>query len=469
MITTEKIGCGYIGQDFNSLEDLSFEIPEGAVTLISGPTGSGKSTLGLMLCGAIPQLIHARVWGKTNVLGLDPSRIPVRTMARHMGYLMQNVEWQIFTDSVSDEVAFGLENFAVSAQKIPFKIDEALADTGTTHLKKRQISNLSAGERQRVVIASLLALDQKALILDEPLAYLDREGAFGLVRLLRQLAQKGKTIIVIEHRRDMLLPSVAMEIFIKNGRVARAIEARECFGVIGESGTTSNSLLLEFDKMCFSWDEKPLLEDISFEIRPGESVVLLGDNGSGKTTIFKIALGLLPQFTGEVRITGLDVRNYSTRKLAAAAALVLQNPDHQLHAPSVEKEIQWYAIDRESAEYEMRHLGLAGLEKRHPHSLSVGQKRCVTLAAALASKPRILLLDEPTVGQDDSSLELIFKRLEKFIDQGGAVLAATHDYRAARCLAHRTILLQNGKVTSGGQELVNKFFSAKNDEIHLVV
>jgi len=185
----------------------------------------------------------------------------------------------------------------------------------------------------------------------------------------------------------------------------------------------------------------------------------LGDNGAGKTKLLKLTLGLLNPQAGRILVNGASASGGKTRKIARTAALVLQNPDHQVRLPTVYQEVSWGAAGREAAAREIQALGLAGLEEPHPHFLSSAQKRRVTLAAALARRPRLLLLDEPTVGQDDANLAILLRRLGDFVMEGGALLTATHDVRAARCFGQMVLAREKGRAVQGRRDLVEEFFA----------
>ncbi len=446
MIRVSGLSFGYAGQSFNALSDMGFDIRTREMVLLSGPTGCGKSTLGLILCSAIPNLIPGALSGCVRVNGKSIDGMPVRETARYLGFLLQNVEHQTFTERVSDEIAFGLENFRVPADRMDTKIKEALHLVNGGHLLNRRLATLSAGERQRVMLAAMLAMDQNVLVLDEPLAYLDLKAQHHFIALMSRLSQKGKTILVFEHRRDAVQAAAQREIYMKGGRIRSKPSVQRNF--TGISGYPAKNTALAFDDVSFVWrnDEKPLLSGISFDVKQHESVVLLGENGSGKTTLMHLAMGLAKPCHGEIFICGHKAGRSTVSKIAREAAFIFQRPDHQLYLPYVHDEVRSRAADADAVHTELAALGLQGLEKRHPRSLSMGQKRRLTLAAALARQPKLMLLDEPSVGQDDDSLAMIIRRLDRFLCDGGALLTATHDARVARALAHRVVELKRGQL-----------------------
>lgn len=446
MIKASKLSFRYPNQAVNALDRMDLTVSPGETVLLSGPTGCGKSTLGLSLCGAIPALISGRLSGHLRVNGHGVSTRPIRETARELGFLLQNVESQTFTHGVADEIAFGLENFSVPPKEMNQRVETALKRVDGSHLLNRSLSTLSAGERQRVMLAAMLALDQKVLVLDEPLAYLDHTARKSLLSLLGGLSEKGRSVLVFEHRRDLMATMDLREIYMEKGRKTQAPAVSQAFPKVRpcRPGKTA----LKFDRVSFAWphNQKPLFSNVSFRVRQQESVVLRGNNGSGKTTLMTMALGLVKPLYGVVTTWGLDAATTPPATLAAHGSLIFQLPDHQLYLPHVRQEIQSQARDRDTAAAELQAMGLTGLENRHPRSLSMGQKRRLTLAAALAGRPRLLLLDEPSVGQDDASLALIINRLDQFVRRGGALLTATHDDRVARALGHRILEIENKQI-----------------------
>lgn len=449
MIELEKISVQYPGSRKKILKDITAEFHEGEVVLISGKTGSGKSTLAHSICGIIPNIFKAYVEGSIKILNSSPWNQPVWKTSRMLGFLPQNVEMMVFTDTVEDEIAFGLENACLPQEDIKLRITNYMELTGISHLRKRFIRTLSSGELQRVMIASLLALDQKFLILDEPFAFLDNPSRISLASLLCKLAEKGKGIFIIEHREYLLREHHVKKFCLNGGKLFQGLVSESDIPRLG-SPVATGDVVLYFHNVDFSWDNDPedfLLKDVCFQLRAGESVVIQGTNGSGKTTILFLAMGLLRPKKGKVITCGIDTKLAKSSVIAKSATLVLQCPQSQLFMKTVFEEVLSRSKDSETAIRELKNLRLYDLADRHPRSLSTGQMRRLTLACALSLNPRLLLLDEPSVGQDDESLALIIRRLERFINEGGALLTTTHDEKVADALGHRKLVIEHGTVT----------------------
>lgn len=446
MIAVNALTVRYPGQDCDALAQMVLAAEPGERILVSGATGCGKSTLGLALCGAIPEIVPAKRSGDIRICNRAIDGRPVREIARDLGFLMQNVANQIFTDRVDEEIAFGLENFGSPAQEMDERIQRALDLVEGRHLRSRMIATLSAGERQRIALAALLAVDPQVLVLDEPLAYLDAGAADRLLGLLEGLARVKKTVLIFEHRRDMVRPAVDREIYMAAGCTRAAPASMPGFSPIAPAGAGAPALVFEGVDFTWSGTPPPLLAKISFAVRQGESVVLLGDNGSGKTTILALAMGLLRPAAGRIINCGASVAKTPPGRLAKKAALLFQNPDHQLHLPRVADEAGLGAAQGEAARRALSAMGLSDLAERHPRSLSMGQKRRLTLAAALGRKPDLMLLDEPSVGQDDRSLAMVIEQLGRYVCSGGALLTATHDRRVADALSHRCLVIEEGRI-----------------------
>lgn len=451
------------------LENAGFTAEYGEVTLLSGHSGEGKSTLMYIVSGIIPNVNYGELSGEVLVGGESIKGKKMGDICRKVGVVLQNADEQIIQKIVEDEIAFGCENLAYPPEKIRKQIEIVcrLMKLDT----KWKCRTLSGGQKQRLITASTLAMGQKIIILDEPLANLDKDGAVMLMETLRSLAQAGYCVIVIEHRLDMVLPFVDTVWHIGN-RTVRKVENRQEYlmqqtAKIEDScpAFTGREPLFKLENVAFSVKkEREILKDITLEIPKGGRTVFLGENGCGKTTLMRL-LARLYKPTGGCITQYIDDTFGQKPKGSKAwykkVGVVYQNPDYQLFMPTVRQEISFGAKNEEYAAEIAGLFGVKHLWERHPQSLSEGQKRRVSIAAVAACEPEVLLLDEPTVGQDYDGLCALVEILNTLhMQSGNTMITITHDVRCAEALCDRAYLIENGIVTKrGGKELVRAYFT----------
>lgn len=469
-IELKKVSFSYDGFTDSVLQDVDFSVEYGEVALLSGLSGEGKSTLLSIVAGIIPNVIAGKITGEVLVDGKPTAGQKLSQTCRKVGVVLQNADSQIIHKIVEDEVAFGCENFAIPTDKIGAQIDRVCALMGID--KTAQTRTLSGGQKQRLITASTLATGQRILILDEPLANLDCNGATELMNTLRALAKAGYAVLVVEHRLDMVLPFVDSVWNIRAGVVTRIENKRDYL----QSQTVTikddshshgkGKVLFSLNHVAFRVKKKEILKDVTFDIREGERLLLLGENGCGKTTLLRLIARLYKPKSGSIEqaLNPKFGKRKKGRKWFKSVGIVYQNPNYQLFMPTVEQEIAFNAASKEYAGKMIKLFGLERLCKRHPQSLSEGQKRRVSIAAVAAGNPKVLLLDEPTVGQDYKGLCELVKILDVLHDESGnTMITITHDMRCAEALCDRAVLIADGKVKEqGGKELAHKYFFGKD-------
>lgn len=439
------------------LSDINFSADYGEVALISGHSGEGKSTLFSIISGIIPNVTTGELSGSVEVDGADIKGKKLGDVCRKVGVVLQNADEQIIQKKVADEIAFGCENLAFPPEKIDRQIEVVckllnLDREGATR-------TLSGGQKQRLITASTLAMGQKIIILDEPLANLDREGAVKLMGTLRTLAKAGYCVMIAEHRLDMVLPYVDAVWHIGGGAVSPVSDKQSYLlsqtAAIADicPAFSGSDPLICLDEAAFSVKGKEILKGVTFTVPRGGRVVLLGENGCGKTTLMRL-IARLNKPTGGSITQYLDPKlgqKRGGRKWFKRVGVVYQNPDYQLFMPTVRREIEFGAKSREYAAEIIRVFGLEKLQDRHPQSLSEGQKRRVSIAAVAACEPELLLLDEPTVGQDYKGLlELIDILNGLHARTGNTMITVTHDKRCAEALCDKAVLIADGRVLREG-------------------
>jgi energy-coupling factor transport system ATP-binding protein len=430
-------------------------------------------------------------------------------ISQMVGTVLQDPERQILGTRVVNEVAFGLENLGMSRSEITQRVEAALQRLGIVHLRDRETFHLSGGEKQKVALAGILAMHPSLLLLDEPLASLDPASAQEALALVRRLVDEGMAVIMVEHRvEDVLSIRPDRVMFLEEGQsryqgsiqglyevvdyheikipapmvMQRAAseppppEVKFSPAVVASEPSASRPSgqdnghgepLVRFEGVCFEYESGvEVLEGINLDIRRGEVIAILGPNGAGKTTLVKHAIGLLKPKSGRVLVGGTDTRHLSVARIASTLGYVFQSPSHMLFAPTVQEELAFgprnlghkpQVIEKEVKEA-LEIVNLSEREKDPPLALSFGQQKRVSIAAILAMHSRILVMDEPTAGQD-------YKNYMDFMDAilqlpgFEAILFITHDVDLAVIYATRVLLVNQGRLVADGkpQEVMGDF------------
>ncbi|MDQ6906667.1 MAG: energy-coupling factor ABC transporter ATP-binding protein [Chloroflexota bacterium] len=470
-----------------AVEDVRLSVPDGALLLLLGESGSGKSTLVRMANGLIPHFHDGEFTGTVRVDGNDTRAHPVRDLARTVGVVFQHHEAQLFNATVERELAFGPRQQGLPRDAITARIQAAADQTGIAHLLSRPTTHLSGGERARVAIASVLTMEPPLLILDEPSAALDPLAADALWVLLAALHGRGTTVAVAEHRPGRLWESATSVAAMHNGRLDRhgtpsellnasvsalnlpiPAVARLCMEAglperprtipeavalvhagrftlqsRPETITTAGEPLLVAEAVRYDREGRAVLDAIDLRLHRGETIALVGTNGAGKTTLLRLLAGLARPHGG--RITSPDGTPVARQQIG----MLLQNADDALFCRTVREEVEYSA--RTLARYDaawiamlIARFALEPLLDRAPLGLSDGEKRRVALAAMLAHRPQIVLLDEPTAGQDRQRRDALAATLATLRTGGVGVILATHDMEFAAAHCPRWLVLSEG-------------------------
>ncbi|MGZ6314372.1 MAG: ABC transporter ATP-binding protein, partial [Candidatus Limnocylindrales bacterium] len=437
----DRLSYRYPGAVAASLLEVDLEIEPG-LTLVTGSSGGGKSTLLRVFDGLVPQFHGGRISGRAVVAGLDPLRTPIPRMATRVGLVFQDVETQSVYGSVEREIAFGLENLGVSRQEMHDRVDEALDELGLRALRERRLSTLSGGERQLVQLAAVLVLRPQLVALDEPTSQLDPEGAAAVLAACLKAAESGRAVVVAEHRLETLLPRADRLLHVEGGRVTPGEPGGEHARVmVRERPNRSRprhpaDACWELRDVSAGPGRTAVLESVSLAGGAGEVVALTGPNGSGKTTLLRTLAGLLPALAGTVG------------RPPGRTAYLPQNPGALLHQPTLRAEVR-LTIERtesdESPDEMLGAFGLLPLSDRNPRDLSSGERQRSALAATLAGCPTLALLDEPTRGMDPAARQSLGAAVRGLTAAGSAVVIATHDSELIAELADRTVELRDGR------------------------
>ena len=465
-VKLNKISFSYNGKT-KILDGVDFDMQYGEITLIAGHSGEGKSTLASIICGIIPNVNGGTLEGEVLIDGQSIAGKKMGDICRKVGIVLQNADEQIVHKIVEDEIAFGCENLAFTPQKISKQIDIVCNLMRLSPDWKTR--SLSGGQKQRLITASTLAMGQKIVILDEPLANLDREGGALLMDTLKSLAKAGYAVLIVEHRLDMVMPFVDRVWHIIRGKAVE-IDDREAF-LRAQTKAIDDKCppfeikdsVFDIKEVRFSVKKRDILQDISCQIPKGGRVLLLGENGCGKTTLLRLIARLSKPSGGKIYqyIDEKLGQSRGSRKFYKRVGVVYQNPDYQLFMPTVREEIELCAESKDYATHIENVLGVSHLLDRHPQSLSQGQKRLVSIAAVVAGNPDVLILDEPTVGQDYDGLKRLVNALNEIhMQTGNTMITVTHDIRCADALCDVAIHIKDGKVLRfGGKQIVKDFFA----------
>lgn len=481
-----------------AIVDVSFSAEAGEILLIAGASGCGKTTLIRAINGLIPRSYKGELAGRVLLYGQGTADWKLSRISQQVGTVLQDPERQILGTKVLNEVAFGLENLGLRRGEILERADQALSRLGISELRDRETFNLSGGEKQKVALAGVLAMRPSILLLDEPLASLDSASARESLDMVRALADEGMTVLMVEHRvEDVLRIRPERVMYLSDGRIrylgrsgglSRAVDYREvklpAADIVSRARhdpapaelrllpgarhpAGEKTALVKYENVGFGYEPgTDVLRGINLEIREGDVIAVLGANGAGKTTLVKHAIGLLKPKAGRVLVNGRDTRDASVAQIAGTLGYVFQSPSHMLFAPTVYQELAFGPtnlkhpadiIEKEVKEALVT-VNLAEREQDPPLALSFGQQKRVSIAAILAMRSRILVMDEPTAGQD-------YQNYMNFMDSilqmpgFGAVMFITHDVDLAVIYANRVLLVSEGRlIADGAPEVVLRDF-----------
>ncbi len=496
-LVIENLSFQYRTRPEPAIQNISFELKPGEILLIAGSSGCGKTTLARCVNGLIPRSYRGKREGKVLLHGKDVAEMQIADVAQTVGTLLQDPERQIVASNVYNEIAFGPENLGLPRAEIMARVEEAMKRLKIAHLRDRATFDLSGGEKQKVALAGVLAMNPSILLLDEPLASLDPASAYEALEAFRSLADEGKTVALIEHRvEDAIAARPDRMLYMENGQVKYLGSIKDLPTEIdhhevklpaewvvkrvrqtGEKaektepvpGPARGEPLVVFEHVDFRYtDETPLiLQDVNLTINRGDLVAVLGPNGAGKSTLVKHAIGLLKPTRGNVLVEGTDTRSLSVAQIARVLGYVFQSPTHMLYAPTVREELEFgprnldfkKELIQEAVTESISTLNLNGLEEYPPLGLSFGQQKRTTIAAVLAMRSKIMIMDEPTAGQDYANYTHFMDAMCRPSLEGSQSLVAanfaatmfiTHDLDLAVTYANRVLLVGDRHIVADG-------------------
>ena len=439
IIEFKHVSFKYPDDEASVFKDISFSILEGERIVLSGPSGCGKSTLLYLMNRLYPSNCDGELSGSLRLWNKDAASYAPGEINARIATVFQDPDAQFCMPIVEQEMAFTLENLHVPWLEMERRITETLAMTGLTTFRKTTIHTLSGGMKQRVATACAILMQPEVLLLDEPLAHLDPLSAKEYVEWLDNLRlSHSLTVVAVEHRLDLWgsFFDRAIHVHPSGNLPVEMNPVRSSMIFPKRISSIQSEFAFEATNVSVQVKGKQLLKDVSLRLHQGEIAVLAGPNGSGKSTFLKTVCGILKKSDGHIE-SGNSYPGY-----------VPQSPEHLFVTQRVEDEIRFSnRSDVESIKDIMQRLRLDEIQNAHPFSVSHGQKRRVAIGAMLADQRPVLLLDEPTSGQDAAALEELFGLIDARAKEGFAVLIVTHDMTFAAAIADTIFLLNDGELT----------------------
>jgi energy-coupling factor transport system ATP-binding protein len=501
-VALEAVGFTYTDGERPALGRINFTVAAGEMVGVMGASGAGKSTLAKCLNRIVPEFEGGAFTGVVRIGGRSLDGARVCEVAPRVGMVFQDFEAQLFSTNVAHEVAFAMEQIGMERGEMVRRIGPALEAVGLAGFEHRDPTSLSGGEKQRLAIASVLALSPSVIVLDEPTTDLDPEGKAEIFALIRSLREQGFSLIVIEHEAEVLRGADRLVLLREGEIIAEGaprdlmtrLELLEECGVhppdlnrvLAKSGIAAHGASVDeaealirralphlgaarpssASTLSFNYTDGPsVLDSIDLRIAPGEFVAIIGQNGSGKTTLAKHLVGLLHPTAGAVVLNGRDRTAMLPAETAAEVGYVFQNPDHQIFAATVEDEVAFGPrnfnlapdeIQRRCDEV-LRAVGLQDARALDPFLLSKGERQRLAVASVLALRPRLLTLDEPTTGLDYREQRRMMALVTELNREGIAIVMITHTPWLVAEYARRVVLIRRGrKLFDGG---VREFFT----------
>ena len=482
MITIKNLSFQYSTEEDFVLRNIDLSVHQGECILLCGKSGCGKSTLLKIINGIIPEFYQGKITGSVEVAGMNPFETEIYKISEKVGSVFQNPKTQFYTTNTTDEIAFALENYGVEREKIRKKLKEVQETMHVSALMDRNIFALSGGEKQKIAIAAVYALNPEIFVFDEPSSSLDMDAMIELSKLMERLKEEGKTIIIAEHRLWYLKKIVDRAVYLENGKITKEYSMEEMQNLSEEErcrtglrhtdfpgdspawkersaimlsasekhtdmekrsfvshlfkverrdsvvkrDSSGNALELEIKDLLYKRKERTIFRIDRLGFERGKIVGIVGKNGMGKSTFAKVVCGLARQTTGEICKNNKGI---SVPKRRKNSLLLMQEINNQLFTDSVYDEIRLTSAFKEEEQLCtcMADMQIDQLKEKNPHSLSGGQKQRVVILSALLSKKKILFLDEPTSGLDYASMKVVAKNITKFKTEKNLILIISHD------------------------------------------
>ena len=514
IIKYENVSFNYANSNRQVLKNINLEIKEGDFVVITGPTGAGKTTLCEMMNGIIPNFVKGDLTGSITVDGMDPTKTQVATMAQTVGLVFQDPNTQLFGMTVEEDIAFGATNLGYDYYECMKRVNQAVEDLQLEKLINRKPMELSGGQKQSVAIAGIYAMLPKIIVCDEPTSMLDPIGKSNIFSLVKDINKKyGITVVLVEHVMSEVVRHADKVVVMDRGAIVMQGSVNEVFSQVDklnelglnvpqsielsmklkDKGYISNVSLITDDminelktftpkrpvesvkKEAVSSEEKETVIDVNdlvfsylgdtnqvdhvnLQFKKGDFVAIIGQNGAGKTTLCRSIIGLLKPTSGTIKVAEIDVSTKTVAELSGTVGYCFQNPDEQIFKDSVEDELLFGAENlnrlndatRERINEIINDVGLDRYRKVWPKYLSKGERQRLTMGSIIAMDPDVVIVDEPTTGQDWRETIWIMDLLKKINDEGKTVIIITHNMEIVCSYCNRVLAMRYGKVLLDG-------------------
>lgn len=514
IIKFEDVSFRYAKSKRRVLKNIDLEIQEGEFVVITGPTGAGKTTLCEMMNGIIPNFVKGDLKGKIDIAGMDPQKTKVSTMAQTVGLVFQDPNTQLFGMTVEEDIAFGATNLGYDYEECMKRVNRSVEDLNLHELLGRKPMELSGGQKQSLAIAGIYAMLPKIIVCDEPTSMLDPVGKRNVFSLVKNINKKyGITVVLVEHVMSEVVRYADKVVVMDKGSIVMQGSVTEVFSQVDrlnelglnvpqsielsmrlkEKGyvpdislipdtliadlkkltpkntvhrdppapvnTAGTETAIDVDHLVFSYlGDKNQVDDVSLKFKKGDFVAIIGQNGAGKTTLCRSIIGLLKPSSGTIKVADIDVSTKSVAELAATVGYCFQNPDEQIFKDSVEDELYFGARNlgrddehtKERIEQIMKDVGLERYRNVWPKYLSKGERQRLTMGSIIAMDPDIVIVDEPTTGQDWRETIWIMELLKKINDEGKTVIIITHNMEIVCRYCNRVLTMRHGQVLLDG-------------------
>lgn len=465
MIEIRELSFKYKGGFNYSLKGINLNVKKGECILLCGRSGCGKSTLLKLMNGIIPEFYNGDISGSVMVNGMNTFTAPIYKLSKNVGSVFQNPKTQFYTTNTTDEIAFGLENYGIEREVINERIKEVEKELHLEKLMNKNIFNLSGGEKQKIAIASIYALNPEIFILDEPSSSLDVKSMKELSLTIKKLKSLGKTIVIAEHRLWYLKDIVDRATYLENGKIIREYSMDEienlsedermrtglrhsdykAIRMFDDYKTSNKGVLLELKNLIFKRNTRTILSIEDLKFCYGNIIGIVGENGIGKSTLAKIICGLYKENKGKIL---RDNENLNIKSRLNESLLIMQEVNCQLFTDSVKDEILLTSNIKENNVLDtyLIDMELKNISDRNPHTLSGGQKQRVIILSALLSDKKILFFDEPTSGLDYRNMKIVAKNIKKVKEEDKLVLIISHDVEFLELVCDEVIYFPKTKI-----------------------